>query len=633
MSINLASLFFTPQAGQGALPGHQALSGGGIPGMPGAGFIDLILAQIATGDASKDETMPENGKEHEKNHEGLTGVNLLLHRIAHAHMKPESEKTTELASPDYDVNALPLDSAVPQEAIQPPLPANDTDLMPDHLSDASDTVNETDILKALDTYLKTGEIPSFTADEATGTGEPIAETPLPEALPPEAIAKAQNKFLSFLRHLLEGIPVESRPEAEKIHPGLLRRIVHDLTFTPKPAKDIPAADINNTAHDIPAAKPVPTEITSETSEPAPSPALIAAGLTPEKITEFIEELKRRTEAGESFIVGLVKILPPEAKREFIFLPRALVFSKTAAAPRDNAAANAGMNGASGIISPPVPSDNPEFVESLAAQLNALTTGGTEDGLILPEHETGFDRVLRVLEQAQTRAADTQNGAPGLEKAINNALKHAGAGLSSFSGNPSSPASIAFSNASFEDIFPEGFDWSRMPGGAAHGMGINTPAMMASLIGQAQSAAQPHPAAQTVAATIAKVAASGETKNVTIKLDPPDLGRVEIRMEFSKDKIAKVHLAVEKQETYLMLQRDAHVLDKTLQEIGMDADGGLSFELAQDGNMFEDDGRGGENAGGGSSGRDGNPGEETIIEATVNWHIDPETGLTRYDILA
>lgn len=636
MTINLASLFFTPQAGQGAqggVPGHQALSGGnGILGIPGAGFIDLILAQIAVGDGSKEYPLSENGKGkgegHEKHHEGLTGLNLLLHRIAHAHKQTNINPETELASPDYDISALPLDSTVPQESIlPPPVPANDEAALQEQPLNAIDEVT---LLKALDTYIKTGELPSFAAEETAAAGDFPAEIPTPEALPPEALAKGQNKFLSFLRHLLEGIPAESRPEIAKIHPGLVRRIVHDLTFAPDPAGDTPAIDLEAAVQGIPADEIIPVE----TGEPAPAPVLIATGLTPEKITEFIEELKRRTEAGESFIVGLVKILPPEAKREFIFLPRALVFPKIAAPAQDNAPHPANKANGNDVISPPVPADSPEFIESLAVQLNALTTGGGEDGLTLPEHETGFERVLKVLEQAQTRTAGTQNSAPGLEKAIENALKHVSAGLSAFPANAASPASLAFSSASFEDIFPEGFDWSRAPGGAAHGMGINTPAMMTSLIGQAQSAGQTHPATQMVAATIAKVAASGETKNLTIKLDPPDLGRVEIRMEFSRDKIAKVHLAVEKQETYLMLQRDAHVLDKTLQEIGMDADGGgLSLELAQDGNMFDGNGRGGENAGGGSSGDSGDAENIEIIEASVDWYVDPETGLTRYDILA
>jgi len=653
MTINLANLFFTPQAGQGAqggVPGHQALSGGnGILGIPGAGFIDLILAQIAAGDGSKEDPLSENGKGkgegHEKHPEGLTGLNLLLHRIAHAHKQAQADLKpgTEPASPDYDVSVLPLDSAVPHESIllphPAPGPANDETAALDQPSDA---IDETTLLEALDTYIKTGELPSFAADETAGTNDLPAETPATEALLPETLTKGQNKFLSFLRHLLEGIPAESRPEIAKIHPGLVRRIIHDLTFAPEPAGNTPAIDLEAAIQDIPAGETILAETASEaapeTGDPAPTPApaLIATGLTPETITEFIEELKRRTEAGESFIVGLVKILPPEAKREFIFLPRALVFPKAAAAAaaQDNTAPPANKANANGVISPPVPADSPEFIESLAAQLNALTTGGEEDGLVLPEHETGFDRVLKVLEQAQTRTANTQNGAPGLAKATDNVLKHISAGLSSFPGHAGSPASIAFSNASFEDIFPEGFDWSRAPGGAAHGMGINTPAMMTSLIGQAQSAAQSHPATQIVAATIAKAASSGESKNLTIKLDPPDLGRVEIRMEFNKDKIAKVHLAVEKQETYLMLQRDAHVLDKTLQDIGMDADGGgLSLELAQDGNMFDGNGRGGENAGGGSSGSNGDAGGMEIIEASVDWYIDPETGLTRYDILA
>ena len=88
----------------------------------------------------------------------------------------------------------------------------------------------------------------------------------------------------------------------------------------------------------------------------------------------------------------------------------------------------------------------------------------------------------------------------------------------------------------------------------------------------------------------------------------------------------------------MMQRDAHVLERTLQEIGMDgSDGGLSFELAQDGNLFDhDNGHGGSNhSGGGGTGDGENADDESeiVIATTMDWYVDPETGMTRYNILA
>lgn len=156
--------------------------------------------------------------------------------------------------------------------------------------------------------------------------------------------------------------------------------------------------------------------------------------------------------------------------------------------------------------------------------------------------------------------------------------------------------------------------------------------LTALVNQAQAASQPHPATQMVAASISKSALNGDT-NLSLRLDPPDLGRVDVRMTFGKDKTVKALVTAEKPETYLMLQRDAQVLERALQEAGLDADGGLSFELAEHG--FDFDGHnqrgGGHDSGGTGAGADGE--EIEIIESTMTWFVDPETGHTRYDIWA
>jgi hypothetical protein len=100
----------------------------------------------------------------------------------------------------------------------------------------------------------------------------------------------------------------------------------------------------------------------------------------------------------------------------------------------------------------------------------------------------------------------------------------------------------------------------------------------------------------------------------------------------KDKTVKAIVTAEKPETHMMLQRDAQVLERALQEAGLDADGGLSFELAEHGFDFDQHNQrgGGHDEGGTGSGL--NDGEEVeIIESTMTWHVDPETGHTRYDL--
>jgi len=101
--------------------------------------------------------------------------------------------------------------------------------------------------------------------------------------------------------------------------------------------------------------------------------------------------------------------------------------------------------------------------------------------------------------------------------------------------------------SFEDSF--GFDIQT-------GMPFNTSMQAASFSSNNVVAGQTHPATQMVAAHITKSAQSGETKQMTLQLDPPELGRVEVRLEFGDERMVKANIVVEKPETLLMLQRDA-----------------------------------------------------------------------------
>lgn len=144
----------------------------------------------------------------------------------------------------------------------------------------------------------------------------------------------------------------------------------------------------------------------------------------------------------------------------------------------------------------------------------------------------------------------------------------------------------------------------------------------------------HPASQIVAAAMIRTAQGGETKTVTLNLEPPDLGRVAVRMEMGKDRSIKTVLSVEKPEALALLQRDSHLLNRALQDAGFDAGGEpVHFELAQDGGAF-DQGRGGSGSGyGGASGQSGEDSDAIVIESRMDWFIDPQTGLQRYDLYA
>ena len=140
----------------------------------------------------------------------------------------------------------------------------------------------------------------------------------------------------------------------------------------------------------------------------------------------------------------------------------------------------------------------------------------------------------------------------------------------------------------------------------------------------------------LAIQIQKNAQNGQNKNFSIRLDPPDLGRVNVEMQFNeKGRALKTILTIERPETHAMLQRDAHMLEKTLENMGLDTDAGISFELASDSHDFmgHNERGGGHDQGGSGASDVSRESSEDIIETSLMWMIDPETGHTSYDFWA
>ena len=65
----------------------------------------------------------------------------------------------------------------------------------------------------------------------------------------------------------------------------------------------------------------------------------------------------------------------------------------------------------------------------------------------------------------------------------------------------------------------------------------------------------------------------------IRLDPPELGKIDIKIEIGRDGQTLTHLAVEKPETLDLLRQDARQLERALANAGLDSrEGNLSFSL-------------------------------------------------------
>lgn len=171
--------------------------------------------------------------------------------------------------------------------------------------------------------------------------------------------------------------------------------------------------------------------------------------------------------------------------------------------------------------------------------------------------------------------------------------------------------------------------------AAQSAQTTAQANITNVVTQSQSAGQGHPATQMVSATIQKAVKAGDNTNIKLNLDPPELGRVEVKMSIDGDNTTKIVLTAEKPETYMMLQKDSDALQRAMAEAGldMDNDGSLSFELASEDHDFNQNTKHGQGDGQGRSGKNGDAADDTIIESTMDWHVDPDTGHMRYNIMA
>lgn len=83
--------------------------------------------------------------------------------------------------------------------------------------------------------------------------------------------------------------------------------------------------------------------------------------------------------------------------------------------------------------------------------------------------------------------------------------------------------------------------------------------------------------------------------ITMKLNPPELGKIQIKMEIASDGRAQVVVTADNRDTFEMLQRDARGLERVLNEAGVKTDSGsLQFDLREqpgqnpNGQQFESD---------------------------------------------
>ena len=75
------------------------------------------------------------------------------------------------------------------------------------------------------------------------------------------------------------------------------------------------------------------------------------------------------------------------------------------------------------------------------------------------------------------------------------------------------------------------------------------------------------------------AISAQTQRFSIKLDPPELGRIDVRLHFARDGAVRASVAVERPDTLDLLQKDVQSLERALRDAGTDPNKlSLNFSL-------------------------------------------------------
>lgn len=148
------------------------------------------------------------------------------------------------------------------------------------------------------------------------------------------------------------------------------------------------------------------------------------------------------------------------------------------------------------------------------------------------------------------------------------------------------ASTQLNDASFKgQLAKTGFDASQLQTidktDASTSLSNSTEAKSTSPASQLHARGYTSPT-QAVAIQIAAKAQNG-TQQFEIRLNPPELGRVEVKMEFGRDGQINTHLIVERPETLDMLSKDARQLERALAQAGVNLESdGLTFSLKDQG---------------------------------------------------
>jgi flagellar hook-length control protein FliK len=179
---------------------------------------------------------------------------------------------------------------------------------------------------------------------------------------------------------------------------------------------------------------------------------------------------------------------------------------------------------------------------------------------------------------QPKGAQAQSEAKPDAAAPNHAAAPASAAAPRANAKAAGPPSAAKDAAAFTSLLdaPEAAPQPQ----ASSAPGVTTSPTQAQHAAAEQSATRAAPAAHQVAREIVRKF-DGSNTRFELRLDPPELGRVEVRLDVSRDHRVTAVIAADSPQALTELARHARDLEQMLQGAGLElSDNGLSFDLRQ-----------------------------------------------------
>jgi hypothetical protein len=240
-------------------------------------------------------------------------------------------------------------------------------------------------------------------------------------------------------------------------------------------------------------------------------------------------------------------------------------SAPAAGRRETVRASAGAAGAA-----PVPIPDSAFATAatpgaaIAASAATGDAGPTTPGAAAPRSSSG-----QTTRRAASERLDAGQHAPAATAAVTAAFDPA-SGIAASADMPAASAPVV---ASQDNPAATGASSAAAPLDGTAGTAATSAATSTATPGGLSPAQQALPALVSLGRGLG-------TQHVTVRLDPLELGKLQIRIEQSQDGPARVTLTAERPETLDLLVRDQAQLHRALDQAGVPADGrSLTFHLA------------------------------------------------------